>query len=103
MALGFMQLAKLMKGDLDSDQLAEMLGSIGLAADISQLKPGQVDPAFKELWESAQESGGVLLRVELSKKNGEKISGLLLMPRAASPLSAAAERDGDHTLAAQVA
>ncbi len=31
MALGFGQLAKLMKGGLDPDQLAEMLGAMGRA------------------------------------------------------------------------
>jgi hypothetical protein len=101
--LGIGQISKLMKGDVTGDQIAELLGSMGLGADVTQLTAGQVDLAFQKLWESAQESGAVLLRVELSKKDGEKISGLLLMHKAAALPSAEKEPRAAQSQALQVA
>ncbi|MGO8708687.1 MAG: hypothetical protein ACLQMG_13530 [Terracidiphilus sp.] len=79
MGLGFGQLAKLMKGGLDPDQLAEMLGAMGLGADVAAVTSGQVPVAFQKLWEAGQEPGVTILRVELRKQNGDKITGLLVL------------------------
>jgi hypothetical protein len=79
MGLGFGQLAKLMKGGMGSDEIGELLGSMGLGADLAGLSPDQAAFAFQKLWESAQQPGVVLMRVELRKQDGEKISGLLVL------------------------
>ncbi|MGA2908364.1 MAG: hypothetical protein ABSE36_11725 [Terracidiphilus sp.] len=79
MGLNFGKLTKLVKGGLDSDEIAEMLGSMGLVANISGLQPDQVDPAFQNAWEAAQEPGATILRIELRKQDGGKISGLLVL------------------------
>ena len=85
MGLGFGQLAKLMKGGLDSDQLAEMLGAMGLGADVAAVTSGQVPVAFQKLWEAGQEPGVTILRVELRKQNGDKITGILVLGPGRSP------------------
>jgi hypothetical protein len=78
MAIPFSLVAKLMSGSLSSDDIAELLSSMGLDADAAAVAPGQVKTAFAKLWESGQEAGAVVLRVELRKENGDKVSGLLV-------------------------
>lgn len=99
MALGFMQLAKLMKGGLGSDELAEMLGAMGLGADVTTLTAVQVQHAFQKLWEAGQEPGAAILRMELRKQNGEKMSGLLVIQNSTSlPEGQAEPSNGEKLL-----
>lgn len=77
--IGIGQIAKLMKGGLGSDEIGELLGSMGLGAEMTSLTPEQATLAFQKLWESAQQAGTVLMRVEVRKQDGERITGLLVL------------------------
>jgi hypothetical protein len=102
MALGILQIAKLMKGGFDPDQIAEVLASMGAEASLVSLQPGQLPIAFQQLWEKSQENPGTVFRLEL--KRGEFKASALIVMEDGQPLPSAESAPSKQALpAAQTA
>ena len=79
MSIGIGAVLKLMKGGPGPDEIAETLAAMGVEASFVRLGPGQVREEFEALWFTASADSASVMRLEVTMKNGERLTGLLAL------------------------
>jgi hypothetical protein len=69
----------LQKGQIDQDQVAEMLSQMGIKASFDTVAQAEAFPAFEGLVVAASLPSAQLVRLNLKLKSGQKFEGLLVL------------------------
>lgn len=87
MSIGILSLAKLMKGAMGADELAEAFSAMGANATFLRLSPDQKCVEFENLWFEASEDGVEVMRIEVTTRMGDRFSGIFVMGKSASKVT----------------
>jgi hypothetical protein len=74
-------ISKLKKGQIDQDQVAEMLSQLGIEASFTPVPQAEAFPQFEGLAASASLPSAQLVRLNLKMKGGQQFDGLLVLSR----------------------
>lgn len=77
--INVLQLLKMTKGGMGPDEMAELLGSMGMAAKFDPVEPARKTAEFQGLWDSASLPQSSVMRLEIRMKTGETFTGLLVL------------------------
>jgi hypothetical protein len=72
-------ITKLQKGQIDQDQVAEMLSQMGIQASFDTVAQADAFPHFEGLAIAASLPSAQLVRLNLKLKSGQKFDGLLVL------------------------
>ena len=80
--IGLGTLAKLKKGGIGPDELAELLAAVGIVGSFTAVPLDQALPEFQKLAKATSLPSASLVRLSMVMKDGQRLDGLLVMTKA---------------------